>query len=349
MAKKDVFILGAGFSKAIDCRMPTTAELTNIVSGRLEKLNILLPPPLQDTQYIEKQMNNNIEFWMTYLSEKQPWLSDADNRKNCYVTCQQIQELMVDVLNEQEAQIMESPCNQGWLFSLIEYWSTPSSKDDKVTVITLNYDTLVERAAKAMGVALRQIYPPGLSDLETQSATLGRNDSDRRFTLYKLHGSVNWSFSEGESTSTSQVYYYDIPSWGENGPPQPVHPMRAAIIPPIFNKERHLENPTIREIWRAASDALWEATRVFIIGYSLPTSDLAMRFFLKRNQPYVCHPWYIVNPDKKTAKHYQELLAPLEVIYDDFIDAISPVRKFVDAYPSLPLTYSAPQLPHTLG
>ena len=333
MAQKDVFILGAGFSKAISYLMPTTAELTNIISGRLQRHGIQLPPPLKDTQYIEKQMDNNIELWMTYLLQSQPWLRRNHNTAN-RITGGKIQKLMVDVLNEQESQVLESPCSQEWLPSLIEYWSRPCTGVSKVTVITLNYDTLVERAAKAKGIALKQIYPPGLSDIETQEEALSHNDSNRRFTLYKLHGSVNWSFA-GESASEAQVCYSDIPPWDEKASPQLVHPIDAAIIPPVFNKERHLRNPTIEGIWRAASDALWEATRVFVIGYSLPISDLSMRFFLKRNQPYVCYPWYIVNTDKKTAEHYQVLLAPLEVIYDNFVDKISPVRKFVDAYPSL--------------
>ena len=333
MAQKDVFILGAGFSKAISYLMPTTAELTNVISGRFERHGIQLPPPLKDTQYIEKQMDNNIELWMTYLLQSQPWLRSEDNTDN-RKKGQQIQQLMVDVLNEQESQVLESPCSQEWLPSLIEYWSRPCTGVSKVTVITLNYDTLVERAAKAKGIALEQIYPPGLSDMETQNEALSYHDSDRRFTLYKLHGSVNWSFAGG-SASKAQVYYSDVPPWDEKGSPQLVHPIHPVIIPPVFNKERHLGNPTVKEIWRAASNALWEATRVFVIGYSLPISDLSMRFFLKRNQPYVCFPWYIVNTDKQMAEHYQELLAPLEVIYDNFVDQISPVRKFVDAYPSL--------------
>jgi hypothetical protein len=62
----DVFILGAGFSKAISDAMPVLNDLSVEVKQRLpelEKVATFLP--------------DNIELWLTFLSQKHPWLSEA--------------------------------------------------------------------------------------------------------------------------------------------------------------------------------------------------------------------------------------------------------------------------------
>ena len=54
----DVFILGAGFSKAVSAAMPTMKELSREVIAKLESS----PFPIQDTLYA---MGENVELWMT--------------------------------------------------------------------------------------------------------------------------------------------------------------------------------------------------------------------------------------------------------------------------------------------
>ena len=71
----DLFILGAGFSKAINYRMPTMDELSSAVLRNLENVGLCVPDALDD-------LGNNIELWMTYLSQVQPWLKASDNYFN---------------------------------------------------------------------------------------------------------------------------------------------------------------------------------------------------------------------------------------------------------------------------
>ena len=63
----DVFILGAGFSKAIYADMPTMAELSTEVMDHLSKLDQPVPQTLAKPRA-------NIELWMAYLSQRQAWL-----------------------------------------------------------------------------------------------------------------------------------------------------------------------------------------------------------------------------------------------------------------------------------
>ena len=67
----DVFILGAGFSKAIYPGMPTLADLTQEVKNRLSGSEHSLPRPLMG-------LGDNIELWITYLSQRQPRLTERE-------------------------------------------------------------------------------------------------------------------------------------------------------------------------------------------------------------------------------------------------------------------------------
>ena len=67
----DVFILGAGFSKAVFEEMPTLAELSSQV---LEKMPQLQP--------IHRMFPNNVEMWLTYLSQNHPWLRESEALRN---------------------------------------------------------------------------------------------------------------------------------------------------------------------------------------------------------------------------------------------------------------------------
>ena len=71
----DVFILGAGFSKAISSEMPTLDELSREVKKSLLRKNVAVPSEFDD-------LGNNIESWMTFLSQRQPWLKEYDNDYN---------------------------------------------------------------------------------------------------------------------------------------------------------------------------------------------------------------------------------------------------------------------------
>ncbi len=78
----DVFILGAGFSKAVNQLMERLAR--NAEDG----FKIILPLPLIDIEDETRALDNNIELWLTYLSESQPWLDEVSNQYNQAVAVQ---------------------------------------------------------------------------------------------------------------------------------------------------------------------------------------------------------------------------------------------------------------------
>jgi hypothetical protein len=48
------------------------------------------------------------------------------------------------------------------------------------------------------------------------------------------------------------------------------------VVPPSAVKSPYYRNPVIREIWQQAADSLRQADRVFVVGYSLPPTDLTL-------------------------------------------------------------------------
>jgi len=69
-----VYLLGAGFSRAISNLMPTMDELSEAVKAELAGIDI----PGANTP-----VASNFEQWLSYLIERPPWLSSADQRALC--------------------------------------------------------------------------------------------------------------------------------------------------------------------------------------------------------------------------------------------------------------------------
>ena len=132
----DVFILGAGFSKAIDDSMPTMAELSSAVLEKVGK-----------NQLAElARLGNNIELWMTYLSQSQPWLKTPENDRN-KAFAGQLREQIKEIIDDRTTSAAQSK-PPDWLSHLIRSWH-----ERRASVITLNYDTLIERASRELPIA----------------------------------------------------------------------------------------------------------------------------------------------------------------------------------------------------
>ena len=338
MTGADVFILGAGFSKAINPQMPTTKELTVEVRQRLAKSNISLPTPLFDIDNRGRELEENIELWLTYLSQDQPWLHESFNQNNRALASRMRLEIGKVIRARSSTQRTQMP---PWLESLVKQWSKRRAE-----VITLNYDTLVERAANkvldpnlnsGVGILPSQLYPPYFSNIRSRVSNLPSPEPTESFTYLKLHGSVNWHYSGRQDFYGETIYYSDISAWGLNQSDSESQSLLYAedkdilIIPPVLEKTTFFNNETVRALWQNASLALDQAIRVFVIGYSLPISDLSMRFFLKKSLPSEEARWYIVDKEASVADRYRELLGAKQTIECVFAGEEA-VQEFADEY-----------------
>jgi NAD-dependent SIR2 family protein deacetylase len=160
------------------------------------------------------------------------------------------------------------------------------------TVISLNYDVLVDNGMFALGLYENRGFP----DYGAQ-ATNSRLPRERFARLLKLHGSLNWMHCPAcdhlellvtESMHTSKALYelYNdkeedlflvsrrkCSTEGCSGIYAPL------LLAPSFRK--NYGNVHLDAVWTQAREALQAADRVVIIGYSLPTDDVEVGLLLK--------------------------------------------------------------------
>jgi hypothetical protein len=154
-------------------------------------------------------------------------------------------------------------------------------------VITLNWDTTAERTLAEEGLwnpisgygfkkELRAMpYVESLSpDLNTESKVI----------VLKLHGSIGWHTSDSNDVYFDQPRFLHEFNFCSNGKPlslmDPDAPRGRPAEDPVLlypSYLKQLKGPVMQQIWHLAGEALREAQRVEVYGYSLPESDLAVR------------------------------------------------------------------------
>jgi len=167
---------------------------------------------------------------------------------------------------------------------------------DGPTVISLNYDTLADRALFELGAWAGSgdgvpEFGCRFLNLPTPRRPFGR--------IFKLHGSVNWlrcRRCDGIQILGSQRW--DI--HGESLPPEFLKtdvteafrrrhlacirghgPASAFVVAPSHRKD--YESRELDQIWARAEDALRKARHVYFVGYSLPDDDTEISLLLIRS------------------------------------------------------------------
>lgn len=173
------------------------------------------------------------------------------------------------------------------------YQSVAGRRD---TIMTFNYDTLVEDACVHLGIPYSYgfgeesyrsdkrhggfvTYNPGRLPLLRRA--IGQTST---VDLLKLHGSVNWKLCYEQS---------DTPKYhGESIPTLNIEPSfdellagyddldRLLIEPPTWRKGQGESGRMLAAVWEAALDALRTATRIIVMGYSLPLTDVHFRYLM---------------------------------------------------------------------
>ena len=329
---RDVFVLGAGFSKSVNDAMPVMRELSDEIIPIIRQRDTAFADQLED-------LGANIELWMSYLSQNQPWLTVEESHFNQSMATL-IRKRLQKIIDAQTWKTAQSD-TPAWFDRLLKAWHSNGAM-----VATLNYDTLVERASRGLRVSEKvttilpsQIYPPFFEnvDARTGSALWGEEPLET-FTLLKLHGSMNWFYSGRPDFYGEKILYEDVPPLGsdlqeaEQKRRERTRDKDTLIIPPVTEKTTYFRNETVRRLWHEAAEGLKSAHRIFVIGYSLPESDLGMRLFLAtiRQNPTV--KIFVVDVDSSLPDRYSAFLRlPIE---DKFVCRDCPLVGFVDAYPN---------------
>jgi hypothetical protein len=233
----------------------------------------------------------DFENWLSFLAEDDPWLREDDRLRNRSLFLH-VSRLLCELISAREIAARRDALPD-WLRILVARWH-----EDEASIITFNYDTLVEAAftevvgvyssSQAQGpnyVSPSQIFRAPLTPIGARARAVYVAEAIPTFQLLKLHGSRTWLYSGRESFYGETIYdATNFQTWGS----EDVHerPWLLAdkvplVVPPTSGKTGFFNNETVRLQWRLAYEALQEADRIFIVGYSLPLTDLLTRFLLQ--------------------------------------------------------------------
>jgi hypothetical protein len=296
---RHVVILGAGFSKAVGCRMPTSDELGVEVRERLEASGNGLPVELT---------KGSFEEWLSRLAEDQPDLLEHENLQGRrYFSL--ISRTIAEIIQEREDEVTQGgDWPPTWLRAFIGV-----AHGRRATVITFNYDMLLERAVNACRFSdLDMLWDGRVRSCDVLSHLPPRADQSEggpysTFRLLKLHGSVSFHHTPGDPMGGSLVRW---PLSDEGHLSAPIQsPFEAAsatslpgktetdderkqrllfgrepfIVPPAASKNAFYGMTFVRGLWRQAREAIREADHVHLVGYSLPETDLVTVGLLREN------------------------------------------------------------------
>ncbi|MDA8399658.1 MAG: SIR2 family protein [Actinomycetota bacterium] len=274
---KRVFILGAGFSAAISSGMPLTDDLGNEVLTN-DDLAAVSPQRFEGGRFEE---------WLSRLSEDQPDLSEAENLYNRSLFVKLSDEIGSVLEGHQQTLWSAQPPTLAWLqrfIAILHVW--------RATVITFNYDTLVEAAIDSCATLGWNSEGARHNDVLDQMPLLSPAgetkgaDHKESFRLLKLHGSLNWWWVPGDFTGTTinrwETTRVEPPTAEENARMTRELPGRSRfLVPPSAAKSASYANPLSKEFWRRARAAIKNADELYLVGYSLPNTDLVTRGMLR--------------------------------------------------------------------
>lgn len=150
------------------------------------------------------------------------------------------------------------------------------------TFITFNYDTVLEDALHDLRIPVTYGSSLGTPLAKIKSA-LGS------VPVFKLHGSVNWARTSDEGGPIKIFSDYAALAKEEFIPD---------LVPPTWKKI--FENE-IEDVWDEAISKLNTATRIIVIGFSLPPTDMHFKYLLAAglHKNISLRNVLFVNPDEK--------------------------------------------------
>ena len=200
---------------------------------------------------------------------------------------------------------------------LLDYLRTVSNPSHNISIITFNYDMALDYSFFDRSKPLTLNY--------------SLDENTEGVPVLKLHGSLNWARCSicdkvipWSLSDYVKKYPWDISAKGETRYvtlgigshlnsfthcDKNVH-QEPVIVPPTWNKTQYHSKLSI--VWSRAAQVLSEAENIFVIGYSLPLSDMFFRYLyaLGTVGPSTLRRFWVFNPDSTgvTKSRFKELL-----------------------------------------
>ena len=185
--------------------------------------------------------------------------------------------LMAEVLEDKTAagrglhrNLVENLTGFGWLTDTV--------------FISTNYDVLIDQALSHSGACID--YGIDFTKNIKGGQVLSKHSSTLLVTLYKVHGSLNWSYCP---TCNSLILINGEPgiskilTVSEQVRCRKCHSVRIpVIVPPTYYKD--MSNSFINIVWHKTEMSLNDIEHVVFCGYSFPDADMHIKYLIKRIQ-----------------------------------------------------------------
>jgi hypothetical protein len=178
------------------------------------------------------------------------------------------------------------------------------------TFITFDYDLVLESAMYLAGIVPDYHLPVGGTVVGAKEPSLPR------CSVLKLHGSTNWGvcpkcgqqfialFPAGMFGISSELALLQCEKCSQ----QRLQPL---LIPPSWDKSEYTE--IMRPVWARAVEELKLASRICVIGYSMPEADVFFRYLLALAlaENHNLYKFIVVDTNPKIERKYKKLLEPI--------------------------------------
>jgi hypothetical protein len=225
-----------------------------------------------------------------------------------------------------------------------------------VTCITFNYDDVLDqalwevkplRSGSPWHMHPKHWHPDGGYGFFVRPSLLAIYDKPQYMNtvsmlLLKLHGSINWYPRKGERPPYNlNAIHHDEDWFGSDDDVPPATKKMIArhfepdpfIIPPVLDKTALSNEPVLQVIWSLAKDALYTASHIYFVGYSMPVTDLAASFLFNESLEGRSHILRVINLATQ-AEHKNQIRSAYRKVFPnlkddqfDFDGALSWVQK----------------------
>lgn len=343
---KNLFILGAGFSNPIG--LPSINEFYNkikkIYLDHDKKLNKFLKKSFENVVFYREGLErvsartnidlDNIETLFSYFDmDSQGTKSDRDKlRKNMIYTIINTLDIStnMDIVNQDDNEIrVNSYKGSGDVkyrkgkevncaLNIYEYFAYVLAgiigereygyqRDD--TIITFNYDIVLDNIFSFMGIPVNYCYE--------------NKKLDNTIKYLKLHGSANWLVCDKcRKITVFNKGYPKKPLKGCKKCGEKHAALEPLIVPPTWNKSEYRNE--INQVWEVAINEMRHARKIFIIGYSIPPTDMYFEYLMSLGltRSYFVDKVVVVDKDiSRTNGEAKEHLNVLDEKYKKLLNA----------------------------
>lgn len=352
---KDIWILGAGFSKQLYDKMPLMTELSESARHIIKD------------RFTNPLLLNNLEFVLSELRSDNPWKSQIERYEDLALYGKIIEHIQTRLWVPYNCDKLDDKYNADIGKRLVNTWHM-----NRNPILTFNYDTLIESLLYSIRcksyydndisnkeqINLQHIYPIPISHIKTRMGMALKEEEshgDCSFRYYKLHGSLNY-YAYKDPFQNINLFYsddYNNDAYSIYNETKARYDLYPFIVPPISDKQVFIEHPMLYSMWGQAAYELANNYygRIIFIGYSMPQTDIAVLNMLRATIKSNCIDTngdispeiIVVNPDLDVAYHVKKQLClpnPVGQVTDvgAFLDQYAPA-KFVREHVYLNQSY----------